>query len=287
MTRYKTMGVWLVGTSILLGASGCGAAKVSGMSSTPASTTTRAHSSRSHSVNSITVNRTAVMVAAGHTVSFRLTAWTKNGKPAPHQPVTIYIGTMVPLSGMPPTSWLASNTSATARYIQSYSHETNRKGQAQVVLSAQAAKTMEMIAVKIGNLSTYRPSTMVALGTLDAWWTTPTTSPTAPIGDSVTVRPFAIKASPGASIPISVTVNSSGGPIAHAQVQFIPKSSSSMMKAMSNSGGYTRTTNRAGKVVWQAMATNGAGELPIRIVATMGTSMHRVAGGMNTEIVVP
>ncbi|NMP24590.1 hypothetical protein [Sulfobacillus harzensis] len=261
--------------------------QVSATSSAPASVPTAAHPSGSHSVYAITVNRTAEMVAAGHTASFRLTAWTKNGHPAAHQPVTIYIGTMVPLSGMPPTRWLASSTSAAARYIRSYSHETNSRGQVRVVLSAQPAKTMEMVGVKIGNLSTYRPSTMAALGSLDAWWTTPTTSPTAPIGDSVTVRPFVTKASPGASIPISVTVNSSTGPIANARVQFIPKHSSSMMGAMSNSGGYTRMTNRVGQVVWRAMAGSGARDMPIRIVVTTGASMNRVAGGMNTEIVVP
>ncbi len=285
MISVKQAGFSVVGLLTLVGTAGCGAGQVSGGSSAPASAS--AARSSHDGVYAVTVNRTAEMIDAGHTASFLLTAWTKSGKPAAHQPVTFYIGTMMPLSGMPPAEWLASNTSAASSYIQSYSRETNSSGQAELVLSAQRAGTMEMVGTKIGDLSSYSQSAMAALGSLDAWWTTPATSPTAPVGDSVTVRPFLTKASRGSAIPITVTVDSPSGPVPDARVNFIPKQDSSMMASMSNAGGYTVMTNQVGQAVWRAMAGTAARKIPIRIVVTEGASMTRVAGGMNTEIVVP
>lgn len=230
------------------------------------------------------------MVMAGQQATFELTAYTSGGKPAAHQPVSFWIGPMVPLSGIPPKDWYQTGTQASMPYVVSYSQSTNQSGQAFITLKGQPAKSMEMIAVRIGNISTFNTMRQSAAGQLDAWWTTPNIVPGAPVGDSVTVNPFLIMDPNKKPVPLTVTVDSPQGPIANAMATFTPKTGASPMmgtsgSGMSSQGGTTLVTNAQGTVRYTAMLGSSSSILAVRIVATEGNAMMRVAGGMNAEII--
>lgn len=283
MTATKLLALSLTGGMML-----CGAMAASAPRMTAHAATKGRIRSAVEAVYRITADPTSQMIHAGKPATFVLTASTKNGKPAVNEPVTFYIGTMVPLSGMPPTRWISSRTPAARPYIAQASRVTNRRGQATLVLSRKPANTMEMIAVAVGSLSSYSASSMTALGSLDAWWTTPTSRPSAPIGDSVTVRPFLERVAPLSRVRLSVTVDSPHGPVKHAHVLFIPKMGGmSSMGAMSNAGSTAVMTNQAGEAFWVGEAGSMAGGYPTRIVVTEGAAKGRAAGGMNSELVVP
>lgn len=277
---------------------GCGTANnASSTNNTMTSTintTGASQSASTPSVYAMKANVTAQMVMTGKTASFVVTALSQSGQPVANQPVTFYIGSMVPLSNVPPSHWLASGTSAATPYISSYSKTTNQHGQATVVLTPRPAKTMEMVGVRIGNLSSYSTSAHHAVGALDAWWTTPKTMPTAPVGDSVTVNPFVTMASASTSTPVTVTVDSPSGPISGARVLFTAKSGSSKgsgsnamgtSSSMSSSNGTTVMTNASGQATYKAMTGASMSMLPIRIVVTHGSAMARVSGAMNVELI--
>ncbi len=252
------------------------------MTSSAKPTTASPQNSSVSGVYAIAVNKTAQMVQAGHEASFVITATTNTGQPASNQPVTFYIGPMVPLSGNAPVAWYQSGTTSGSSYIASYSKTTNHQGQATLVLRGQPTKSMEMVGVSVGGLSSYVAG-KGALGSMDAWWTTPSTMPSAPVGDYVTVSPFITKVSGGSSPKISVITGSPKGPIPNASVDFIPKPTS-MASSMSSTGGMMVMTSSTGKAAYSVMVPS-AGLLPIRIVATEGSAMTRVAGGMNALFV--
>lgn len=124
-----------------------------------------------------------------HLASFTIRAYSHN-RPAAHEPVTFYIGVMKPGSGVPPTTWISSRSPQAKKYIVRSSRFTNHWGKAQLVLKGQTSQTMEMIAVKAGNFSSYDKTANRALAAMDAWWTTPSASPHANFADTVTVYPF-------------------------------------------------------------------------------------------------
>ncbi len=241
-------------------------------------------------VSEIQVNKTAQMVQAGKAATFILTATTSTGQPAAHLPVTVYIGPMVPL-GSGVSTWYSSNSASGQPYLSSFSHTTNSMGQATITLAGQPAKSMEMVGVKIGSFQSFNPQTKTGAGLLDAWWTTNSTVPTAPVGDYVRVQPFAAVVKPGASQTLSISAMSPTGPISGASVSVTPKTASSSASsmgssssgAMSSAGGTTLTTGANGEVQY-SVKTGSAGmtALPVRIVVSQ--SMSRVAGGMNAEV---
>lgn len=296
------MGI-LLGTLTMVALAGCGSAAATGLASAPGpsvaspspSTTsmpTAMGASGPPTVYSIQANRTAQMVLAGKPATFVVTARSQTGQPVANQPVTFYIGPMVPLSNVPPKRWLVSGTAAAQPYIASYSKKTHQNGQATLVLRAQPTQSMEMVGVRIGNLSSYSASKGKALGSLDAWWTTAQTAPTAPVGDFVTINPFVTMASAYASVPVTVRVNSPAGPIVGASVLITPQvggsggmGSSSMGSSMSSTGGTSVMTNTSGQATYKAMSGASGSMLPIRIVVTQDSQMMRVAGGMNAEVI--
>ncbi len=243
-------------------------------------------------VQEISSNKTAQVVEAGKSATFVLKATTSTNKPAVKEPVTFYIGPMVPL-GHGVTNWYKSGTQGASGFITSYSKVTNSQGEASITLSPQPTKHMEMVGVQIGNFNTFSPSAMAGAGLLDAWWTTPSTSPMAPIGDYVKVTPFAVSASSGQKEPLRITAMSPKGPIAGASVDIIakaPLSSSSSMNgssgmggSMSSQGGTTLDTNSSGQVNYTITASSQSmASRPVRIVVS--NHMERVAGGMNADI---
>ncbi|MHB1611344.1 MAG: hypothetical protein ACYCT0_06610 [Sulfobacillus sp.] len=252
-------------------------------STTPASTTSQ--SATAPEVYSIEANKTAQMVQAGQEATFTITAATSSGQPAADQAVTFYIGPMVPLSGNPPKAWYQSGTTTGSNYIASYSKTTNSQGQATLVLRGQPTKSMEMVGISVGDLSSYVAG-KGALGSMDAWWTTSSTMPSGPVGDYVTVSPFITRVSSASSSPqLAVMAGSPTGAISNASVDFIPKPTS-MGAGMSSSGGMMATTGSTGKAAYSVMMPS-QGMLPIRIVVTQGSAMTRVAGGMNALFVGP
>jgi hypothetical protein len=242
-------------------------------------------------VSEIQVNKTAQMVQAGKSATFVLTATTSTGQAASNLPVTVYIGPMVPL-GSGVSTWYNSASGSAKTYLDSFSHTTNSSGQATITLSGQPAKSMEMVGVKIGSFQSFNPQTMKGAGLLDAWWTTSATVPTAPVGDYVVVKPFAVTVKPGASQTLTVTAMSPAGPISGASVLVTPKSAtsssssmgSSSSNSMSSTGGTTLMTNASGQVSYVVKTGSTAmAALPVRFVVSQG--MGRVAGGMNAEVV--
>lgn len=191
--------------------------------------------------------------SAHHKAVFVISAYSRHHKPVQHAPVVFYIGTMAPGSGIPPTSFVATNTSQAKSYVQYASAYTNRLGQAVLVLKGQKAQTMEMVGVKVGNFSSYNPSTNKLSAALDAWWTTPSSTPTAQSYDTLTINPFMIKAAKG---PIKEQV------VARHEGQFI---AGVTLHAFVNAGTpqaseMTATTNSRGK---------GSFTLPEPTVATI------------------
>lgn len=299
--------------------SGSSSGSSGGMS---ASSSSSGSSASGPAVAQILSDKTAqVLMAASHSKSaqheatFVLTALTASGKPAAGEPVTFYIGPMVPLSNIPPKEWYASGTPSSHTYIASYSKTTDSKGRATLVLYGQPAKTMEMVGAKIGNLSSYSVQAMHAVGSLDAWWTTPSIAPGAPVGDYATVTPWVATERPHHTVNLSVKVESPSGPVAAADVSFAAKagkgsatgaasgaasgmssSSSSGMSSGSSSGQTSSMGSQSGPVISTdasgtaayAVKTGGAKSvLPIRIVAMKSQSTARISGGMNAELIVP
>lgn len=260
-------------------------------------------------VASVTVNKTAQMVEAApaaasrkEEATFVLTAKLANGRPAAGEQVTYYIGPMKPLSNVAPKFWVQSGTKVAAHYIAMASAKTNARGQATIVLLGQPADSMEMVGVKVGTLSGFDVAAHRATASLDAWWTSAKSRPTAPVGDYVTVSPFLATAHAMSKQRLSVGVyNAKGQPIdgAHVAVSVKAAASSGMSGSvsagmgmstgmsggmgMSASAGLQLTTNVRGQVMteiaWPAHAT----AVPVRIVVTQPSGGMRIAGGMNSE----
>ena len=179
-----------------------------------------------------------------HQAVFVISAYASQHRPVADAPVTFYIGNMTPGSGIPPTSFVATNTSQAQPYVKYASAYTNRLGQAVLVLKGQKAQTMEMVGVKVGNFSSYNPTTHKLSAALDAWWTTPSSTPTAPYYDTLTVNPFMIQ-SHKASIKDHVVARHEGkvvpGVTLHAFVNAgTPQASE--MTTTTNSGGQASFT---------------------------------------------
>lgn len=291
VSKFMTKRVIGVAVSLTAVLAGCGttsqAAKPqtsgsSTMSSTPASKSSVASSV---TVAELNTNKTAQMVQAGQEATFVVTATTASGQPAANQPVIVYIGPMVPL-GAGVSQWYSTSAQTASPYVASYSKTTNSMGQATIVLRGQPTKTMEMIGIKVGSLSTFNPSSMKGAGLMDAWWTTSTTNPTAPVGDYVVVQPFARVVAARSSQPLTITVMSPSGPVSGASVSVTPKtpgaSSSMGGSSMSSSGGTHLTTNSQGQVSYTAKAGASMTALPVRIVVSQG--MGRIAGGLNADL---
>lgn len=280
--------VILMAAGLTVTLAGCGMSQ----SATPATsssqtmTKTSPAPSKTVQVAELQTNKTAQMVKAGQQATFVVTATGSGGQPAVGEPVTVYIGPMVAL-GAGVSQWYTTGAANTSRYVSSYSKKTNSMGQATIVLVGQPAKTMEMVGIKVGSFSTFSSSAMKRAGLMDAWWTTPSTSPTAPVGDYVVVKPFAKDVPAGTAQPLLISVMSPSGPVSGASVSVTPKTggSSSMgsSSSMSSTGGTTMITNSHGQVSYQAKAGAAMSALPIRIVVSKG--MGRIAGGMNADVV--
>lgn len=285
-----------MGIGIMVMVAGCGTQTATSSpskpaSSSPASAMTKPPTSGTSvvSVKEIQTNKTAQMVEAGNPATFVLTAKTTAGHRASGVPVTFYVGPMMPL-GSGVKTWYASGSSKSSTYIAHYSQKTNAQGQATITLKPQPTDRMEMVAVKIGNLSTFNAAAMTGSGLMDAWWTAPGTNPAAPVGDYVRVQPFAKVVAPGHTKTLIITAMSPQGPIPGATVDIIPKPSSKAMGAqstmggkMSSSGGKTMMTNARGRVMYTVKASvSPMVSLPLRVVVS--NNMQRVAGGMSADI---
>ncbi len=288
MLRAKALGI--AGISIV--AAACGT------TSTAATTTSAAPPAV---VNTILTSKTAQMIGSGQNATFTITALSSTGAPVASAPVSFYLGTMVPLSGVGVKTWIQSGTSAAAPYVLSADTTTNSNGKATLVLKGQPNDTMEMIGVSVGDLSTYS-ATKGAIGSMDAWWTTAGTTPTAPIGDYVTVSPFATKTS-ASTQNLSILVSSPQGPVSGAVVTVTPKTatttgmgaSSSSSSGMGGSSSTTMATSASSTPAPMSYTTSANGTIstsvisksttPFRIVVTQGAgSTSRIAGGMNALI---
>lgn len=244
--------------------------------------------------------------------TFTLHAFTASGRPAAGQPVSWWVGPMMPLSGMHPAHWFKAGTAAAGPYVASAASTTDASGQARIVLLGQPAKDMEMVAVRVGALSSYDRALGHGIGLLDAWWTTPSTVPTAPVGDRVTVSPFLAATRPGQRTVFRVHVaDASGSPIAGAGVDWVPQpaggaaamGSSMGSSAMSSSttamgagmgAGMspsaaamtptTAVTNAAGDASYSLRRPDGGSYCGLRVVVTQPGSATRVAGGIAGEL---
>lgn len=246
-------------------------------------TTTSAPSTTAASVPTVTTlitSKTAQMVLSGQDATFTITALSKSGAPVPSAPVSFYLGTMVPLSGVGVKTWNKTGTTAAAPYVVSASSVTDANGKATLVLKGQPNDTMEMIGVSVGTLSTYS-ATKGAIGSMDAWWTTPGSTPTAPVGDYVTVSPFATITT-NASQNLTISVSSPQGQVSGATVSITPKTAASTGMGGTPVSPMTYTTPATGLV---STMVNSQATTPFRIVATQGTTTARIAGGMNALII--
>lgn len=280
--------VILVAAGLTVALAGCGTSQAAKPAASPSKTMAKTASTTTKTVQvaELQTNKTAQMVEAGQQATFVVTATGSGGQPAAGQPVTVYIGPMVPL-GAGVSQWYTTGSAGISHYVSSYSKKTDSMGQATIVLAGQPVKTMEMVGIKVGSFSTFSPSAMKGAGLMDAWWTTPSTSPTAPVGDYVVVKPFAQDVPAGTAQPLLVSVMSPSGPVSGASVSVTPKTggSSSMgsSSSMSSAGGTTMTTNSQGQVSYTAKAGAAMSALPVRIVVSKG--MGRIAGGMNADVV--
>ncbi len=265
MARKTILGT--AGLSVILSACGTTSSSTS---------TTTSVSKPQTGVYTILTSKTAQMVQSGQDATFTLTALSKSGAPVPQAPVSFYLGTMVPLSGIGVKTWVKSGTTAASPYVVSASARTDSAGKATLILKGQPVNTMEMIGVSVGTLSTFS-QTKGAIGSMDAWWTSPGTSPTAPIGDYVTVSPFATVAS-SSSQHLSILVSSPSGPVPGASVTVTPKTSMSSGMGSPATSPMSYSTSSNGMVSTDVMASSTT---PFRIVATMKGSTSRIAGGMN------
>lgn len=125
---------------------------------------------------------------------------------------------------------------------------TGATGEARIVLIGQPAKAMEMVAVHIGNLSSYDQALGHGIGLLDAWWTIPSATPTAPISDRVTVSPFLSATHPGQRTDFRVQVtNATGHPIVGAGVDWVPQPARGTT-AMGSSMESSASTSKCGRL---------------------------------------
>ena len=265
MTRKTILGT--AGLSVILSACGTTSSSTS---------TTTSVSKPQTGVYTILTSKTAQMVQSGQDATFTLTALSKSGVPVSQAPVSFYLGTMVPLSGVGVKTWVKSGTTAASPYIVSASANTNSAGKATLVLKGQPVNTMEMIGVSVGTLSTFS-QTKGAIGSMDAWWTSAGTSPTAPVGDYVTVSPFATIAS-SSTQKVTILVSSPSGPVSGAGVTITPKTSTSSGMGSTTVSPMSYSTSSSGMVSTDLMSSSTT---PFRIVATMKGSTSRIAGGMN------
>lgn len=140
---------------------------------------------------------------------------------------------------------------------------------------------MVMIAFKIGNLSTYNPVTGGnAAGAMDAWWTTSSTTPTAPVGEVMSSTPIAVTVSPGASTTLQMSLKSLSGPVGNASVQFINMSKKLTLKTAAKT-----TTNNQGQASVTFTAPSSAGMYPLKTVPST-TAGARLDGGALTAVIV-
>lgn len=281
----------------------CSALALSACGSSSASTARTSEGSAPPPVATVDTDTTAVMVTAAssdssalHEATFTLTARTATGRPAVGEPVSFWVGPMTPLSGVSPAAWYQTGTAPARAYVVSASSRTDGAGQARIVLFGQPAGSMEMVAVRIGDLDSFDASLGRGEGLLDAWWTTPKSMPTAPVGDRVTVTPFLAAVRPGAATRFVVRVTDAAGkPVAGAGVELIahPPTSGSMMgsssmgsSSMASSGTSTRsaTTDGAGEVS-ERVAASAMAPVVLRVVVTEPGSTDRVAGGMAALLV--
>lgn len=255
-------------------------------SSPPPATSAPATSSVSTApptVAKLTTSKTAQLLMAAsaaksttNEASFTVTAYTASGQPAAGEPVSFYIGPMVPLSGVPPHAWYQTGTADAAKYVASYSPTTNSQGQATITLYGQPTGTMEMIGVDVGNLKTFSTTADKALGSMDAWWTAPSAAAGTSIGDYLVASPFAQTVSPGKSVQLTVTAMGPHGPLSGAKVSFSSKGMGSMAATV---------TSTSSQGITSYMVMTGSTMTPVRVVATVGSSGIRVAGGLNALFV--
>lgn len=307
-SKKRAAGFAVVALSGLLLATGCGSstpsASPSGASSQTASTpsqTAKSGHKGAHKgalkarVARVEVDKAAQVLAAASAKSsssneatFTLTAYNAKGKPVKGAKVAFFIGPMKPLSNVSPTAWYRSGTAAAKAYIATFSKNTNAAGQATLTLYGQPSDSMEMVAVRIGNLSSFDAKAKRGLGTFDAWWTNPKTG-RAPIGDYVEVSPFLTAAHAAQSQKVTVTAMSPSGPISGASIQYIEKTGTSGSMSgsggMGSAGGMSVVADSKGQATF-TVAPGKAGKAPVRIVVTQPGSTKRVAGGMSLELFV-
>jgi hypothetical protein len=179
---------------------------------------------------------------------------------------------MVPLSGVHPAHWFEAGTAAARPYVAAASTRTDEAGRARIVLFGQPAGDMEMVAVRIGDLSSYDASAGRGVGLLDAWWTTPSSTPTAPVGDRVTLSPFLAATRPGQRTVFSVHVaDTAGRPIAGAGVEWVPEPAGSA--AMTGSG--VGSTGMGSSAASMGSSTTSMGSS----TTSMGSSTTSMAAG--------
>lgn len=79
-------------------------------------------------VKTIKANITSQVLPAStrhNKASFVISAFSSHHRVAPGEKVTFYIGVMAPGSGVPPTTWIPSNSKAAKSYISHASSFTN------------------------------------------------------------------------------------------------------------------------------------------------------------------
>lgn len=205
---------------------------------------------------------------------------------------------MVPLSGVHPAHWFQAGTASTRTYVASATARTDASGEARIVLFGQPARAMEMVAVGVGDLDSYDQTLGRGVGLLDAWWTTPSTTPTAPVGDRVTLSPFLASIGPGQRAVFHVRVaDASGTPIVGAGIDWVPQPAAGKTSACSSMGSSALTspgmaamaptkavTNTAGDATYSFQRPDNGNYCGLRLVVTHQGSEGRVAGGMASEL---
>ena len=217
--------------------------------------------------------------ATRNNARFYLSAKSYGHRPAAFEPVTFYIGIMAPGSGVPPTTWIPSNSPAAAPYVAYASRFTDRWGHAELVLKGQTAQTMEMVAVKVGNLSGYDPATNKAMSALDAWWTTPQSSPTAHPYDTTTVLPF-MRMTSKPSIPVRVLTRHAGEAVGGIAIRDI------LDPASPSPTTTVHTTNRWG-VASYSVPVSPSGAVNVVKTAEPSSPGGPFTGGMMAPFVPP
>lgn len=321
--RWAVIALVLAGSAALAacGSSTTTASSAASTGSSPTSGSAAANGGSHRSsipVTAVLSDVTAQMVTAAtqgssHSdeATFTLRALTASGQAAAGQPVSWWVGPMVPLSGVHPAHWFKAGTAAAKPYVASDTTTTDASGRARIVLLGQPAKTMEMVAVRVGDLSSFDQALGHGVGLLDAWWTTPSTTPTAPVGDRVTVSPFLAATHPGQRTVFHVHVtDASGAPIVGAGIDWVPQpaggtamgssmGSSSMTSSTTARGAGTSSsaaaamtptmavTNTAGDASYKLQRPDHGSYCGLRVVVTKPGSKNRVAGGMAGELLTP